>query len=155
MLRRSNSLREAAANRAVKLTGRHYVPSRNAASPSGPQLTFIVRLGCGENQLAFHVSRRWGGDIDEPTVAEMREVLSELDAEDEEHPSVALIHESGWCLAAYGTLLVWEHLEGTGDPRHMNNASRDRVLELWLKLSRGEIAEVESEHWLPGYYDRN
>jgi hypothetical protein len=35
----------------------------------------------------------------------------------------------------------------------MNNVSRDRVLELWLKLAAGRLDEIESEPWLPGYYD--
>jgi hypothetical protein len=88
-----------------------------------------------------------------PSVERMREVLAELDAEDEEHGSVSLTHESEWCLGAYpGGLLVWENLEGD-EPRHMNNVSRERMLELWIKLSRGELADIEREPWRPGYED--
>jgi hypothetical protein len=88
-----------------------------------------------------------------PSVERMREVLAELDAEDEEHGSVSLTHESEWCLGAYpGGLLVWENLEG-GEPRHMNGVSRERMLELWIKLARGELAEIEREPWRPGYED--
>ena len=103
--------------------------------------------------MAFHVSTRWGGDELEPSILRMREILAELDAEDIEHTSVSLTHESEWCLGAYpGGLVVWENLE-EGEPRHMNHASREQVLNLWLKLAHGRIEEIESEPWLPGYED--
>jgi hypothetical protein len=100
--------------------------------------------------MAFHLTTRWGADEDKPTLARMWEVLAQLDVEDEEHQSVSLTHASAWCLGAYpGGLLVWENLE-VGAPRHMNGVARDRVLDLWLKLSQGRIAEIESQPWLPG-----
>ena len=104
--------------------------------------------------MSYILSTRWGGDEREPTLARMREVLSELDAEDIEHPEVSLTHESEWSLGAYPVgLLTWENVEADDEPRHMNNVTRDRVLELWAKLAEGRIAEVESEPWLPGYED--
>ena len=104
--------------------------------------------------MAFHLTTRWGPDEREPTVERMREVLAQLNVEDVEHQSVSLTHESEWCLGAYsGGLLVWENL-AAGEPRHMNNVPLARVLELWLKLSQGRLAEIEAEPWLPGYEDR-
>jgi hypothetical protein len=101
--------------------------------------------------MSFHVNRRWGESDDNPSVQQMREALAELDVEDIEHPDVALIHESAWCLGAYPSgLLIWENLE-SGEPRHMRGVSRERVLELWQKLSRGELAAIEAEPWKPGY----
>ena len=103
--------------------------------------------------MAFHLTTRWGGDEREPTIDRMREVLAQLDVEDDEHPDVALTHESEWCLGAFPSgLLVWENLE-SGEPRHMNAVSRERVLELWLKLSEGHVSDVDCEPWLPGYHD--
>ena len=97
------------------------------------------------------MNRRWGDSDDEPTVEKMREALAELDVEDIEHPDVALIHESGWCLGAYPNgLLIWEHLE-KGEPRHMRNISRERVLDLWQLLARGELTAIEAEPWKAGY----
>jgi len=32
----------------------------------------------------------------------------------------------------------------------MKGVSRQKVLELWLKLAAGNIAVVEAEPWLPG-----
>jgi hypothetical protein len=84
----------------------------------------------------------------------MREALRQLEAADPEHPSMSVTHESEWCLGAYpGGLLIWENLEADDPPRHMNRVPSDRVLELWVKLSRGRLAEVEAEPWLPGYED--
>jgi hypothetical protein len=104
--------------------------------------------------MTFHVTTRWGEDEREPTVGRMREILAQLDAEDIEHPEVSLTHESEWCLGAYpGGLLVWENLE-SGGPRHMNGVSRERALELWLKLAGGRLDEIEAEPWLPGYEDQ-
>jgi hypothetical protein len=101
--------------------------------------------------MSYHVNRRWGDSDDDPTIEKMREALAELDEEDIEHPDVALIHESGWCLGAYPSgLLIWEHLEGSG-PRHMRGISRERVLELWQMLARGEFAAIDAEPWKPGY----
>lgn len=101
--------------------------------------------------MAFHVTTRWGSDERDVPVERMREVLAQLDADDPEHPEVSLTHESEWSLGAYpGGLLIWEHLED-GNPRHMRGVTRDRVLELWIKLAEGRIQEVNGELWSPGY----
>jgi hypothetical protein len=47
---------------------------------------------------------------------------------------------------------VWENVEAEeGAIRHMMSVPREKVLDLWLKLAQGDIAEVEAEPWLPGY----
>ncbi|WP_435021896.1 hypothetical protein TA3x_002617 [Tundrisphaera sp. TA3] len=110
-------------------------------------------LSCMEPRpLGFFARTRWGGDEREPSVERLQEILSQLDAEDDEHTSVSLSHESEWYLAAYPSgLLVWENAEAGDNPRHMNDVTRARVLELWIKLSRGSLHEIELEPWLPGY----
>ena len=102
--------------------------------------------------MSYFVNTRWGGGQDSPPESRMREIVAELDVkEDDEHPDVSLVHESEWALSAFaGGLLVWENLE-QGEPRHMRDVARERVIELWLKLSRGEIEEVNKEPWQPGY----
>ena len=103
--------------------------------------------------MVYHITSRWGGDESDVPTSRMREVLDELDADDAEHQPVSLTHNSEWCLGAYpGGLLVWENLED-GDPRHMNDVQRERVLELWIQLSKGDLAAIELEPWLPGYED--
>lgn len=102
--------------------------------------------------ISYHVNRRWGGSDDEPSLDQMREALAELDVEDIEHPDVSLIHESDWCLGAYPSgLLIWENLSSDCEPQHMSGVSRERVLELWQCLARGEVDSVGCESWMPGY----
>jgi hypothetical protein len=101
--------------------------------------------------VAYHTYDRWGNCESNTSVENMRALLEQLDLEDEEHTNVSLTHESEWCLGAYeGGLLVWENLE-SGEPRHMYPIERERVLELWLALSEGQLETVEKEAWLPGY----
>ena len=93
----------------------------------------------------------------------LREILQELDIETEdfEHPDVSLKHETEWCLSAFlSGLLIWENVGDASedaDPipedelvRHMKGVSRQKVLELWLKLAADDIAAVDAEPWLPG-----
>jgi hypothetical protein len=82
----------------------------------------------------------------------MLEVLAELDADDPEHPDVAVEHETGWALSAFSSgLVVFENVEVDDDPRHMFGLSRADVVELWKLLASGAFAELESRPWLPGY----
>ena len=89
--------------------------------------------------------------------------MARASAEDFEHPDVSLKHEMEWCLSAFlSGLLISENVGGVpenDDPdpeakpkpaRHMKGVSRQKVLELWLKLAPGNIAAVEAEPWLPG-----
>jgi hypothetical protein len=100
----------------------------------------------------FHIYTRWGAAVSQPSVEQMRAALAELDAEDVEQPDTSLEHESGWGLSAFGSgALVWENVESDELPRHMKGLTRERVLELWLKLAAGKIAEIDEEPWLPGY----
>jgi len=100
--------------------------------------------------MAYHIYRRWGECVDEPTLEQMREALADLDALDDEHPVAWLSHESGWTLSAYSSgLLIWENLDA-GGPMHMKDIPRDRVLELWERLSRGDVDAIGHEPWITG-----
>ena len=113
--------------------------------------------------MGFVARGRWGGGERNPPVERLREILQELDIETEdfEHPDVSLKHETEWCLSAFlSGLLIWENVGGApadddsdlrGEPaRHMKGVSRQKVLELWLRLAAGDIAAVDAEPWLPG-----
>jgi hypothetical protein len=101
--------------------------------------------------MSFEACGRWGDSKTDAPVEYLRELLATLDIKDDEHGDVSLIHETGWCLAAYPDgILTWENLDA-GEPRHMIDVSREAVLALWLKLAAGEIAAVDAEPWLPGY----
>ncbi len=103
--------------------------------------------------MAYRVTTRWGGDEPNAPIRRMREILGQLVEDDVEHCEVSLTHESEWSLGAHpGGLLGWENLEDD-TPRHMNKVSHERMLELWIQLSEGNIDVIESEPWLPGYQD--
>jgi len=103
--------------------------------------------------MTYSTHNRWGAMETNPPIERLRELLQSLDIDDDEHPDVALKHETEWCLSAFPTgLLVWENVEDRDSkPRHMKGVPREKVLGLWLNLSRGDIAAVEAELWLPGY----
>jgi hypothetical protein len=113
--------------------------------------------------MGFSARGRWSSSESNPPIGRLREILRELDIEtgDFEHPDVSLKHETEWCLSAFHSgRLIWENV-GDGDEddadkikpaRHMKGMSRQKVLELWLKLAAGNIAMVEAEPWLPGLH---
>jgi hypothetical protein len=102
--------------------------------------------------VRFSVTDRLGGSDPDPPVERVREVLAELDHHDRFHPSAWLRHESGWLLEAHadGTLVWWCDDEPGCPFTHMRSVPRGRVLELWLQLARGEVAEIAGLAWLPG-----
>jgi len=59
-------------------------------------------------------------------------------------------HDTGWTLSVFESgLVIWDNLD-CGEPRHQVGISRQKALELWLKLLRGEIEAIEQEPWRPG-----
>lgn len=78
-------------------------------------------------------------------------LLDELQTADAEHGDVALTHESEWCISVSRSgYVTFENLE-QGEPRHMRGVSRDKILDLWARLARGDIESLETEAWIPGY----
>jgi hypothetical protein len=102
--------------------------------------------------MTYHVNPRYTDSEEMPSVDRMREVLAELDGEDDdEHPSVSLTHDSDWSMSAFPDgLVIWENAEADV-ARHMLHVSRAKVLELWIKLSEGQTEVIESEPWIAGY----
>jgi hypothetical protein len=80
-------------------------------------------------------------------------VLAELDDPlDDEHPDVAIEHESGWALSAFQSgLLVWGNVEDDCEPRHMRDVPRAQVREYFRCVAAGDLAFVEAAPWLAGY----
>ena len=63
--------------------------------------------------------------------------------------------DTGWSMSAHRDgRVVFEHLGGNGTARHMIPVSKERVLELWLRLVSGRIDDLLSEPWKPGYIER-
>lgn len=110
--------------------------------------------------MAYRVTGRWGGTEWMASEARMRELLAELDRNDPEHPDAWLSHENGWCLSVFQSgLVIWEYVEEAGEeriePRHQVGVSREKALDLWLKLSMGEFDAIEREPWRPGYSEKD
>lgn len=101
--------------------------------------------------MSYSLNTHWGSSESMPSIGRMREVLAELDVDDDEHPDASLTHESDWTLSAFPDgLVIWENAE-VDVARHMLHVSRVKALELWTKLSQGQIEVIEQEPWLPGY----
>lgn len=102
--------------------------------------------------MAFMAMHRMGNMDRNPPLDAFSQLLAELDPDDTEHCDVALIHESGWCISVdVCRTISWENIEGGPAPRHMVNVPEARILELWTKLAKGDLASIESEPWNPGY----
>ncbi|GAA2514339.1 hypothetical protein [Streptomyces longisporus] len=99
--------------------------------------------------MSYFMNNIMGESIDEPDEAMIREVLTELQDTDNEHFDVSLVHESGWSLSIYpDKALVWENVNDDGTrPRELTLDSWESVIDVVLKLSRGEISAVRSLNW--------
>lgn len=102
--------------------------------------------------MSFTITHRMGDMESDPPLDRLRALIGELDADDPEHPDVAVSHESGWTLSAYSDgLVVWENVEEGDDPRHLRGVARERLLDLFTAVAQGDLDAVEKEAWLPGY----
>ncbi len=99
----------------------------------------------------FHATDRFGNSIDRPSLGDLRRLLASLDEADDEHPDVALTHESEWSLGVRRSgVVVFENLESDDPPMHQV-LTRDEALDLWVLLSHGRIDELLALPWRPGY----
>ncbi len=102
--------------------------------------------------MAFHITHRHGAMESSPPLSKLPELYAELLVQDQEHPDVSVTHESEWCLSAYPSgLLIWENVEDGNHPRHMKGVPKEKVIELWSKLAKGELKAIDEEPWLEGY----
>lgn len=103
--------------------------------------------------MSFHLTHRHGGMTSGSSSSDFAALLSELEgpADDAEHHSVAVTHESEWSISvSRGGRVILENLE-TGGERHMDDVPESKLLALWQCLAAGDIAAIEREPWLPGY----
>lgn len=101
--------------------------------------------------MAFHITHSSGSTESCPPLSVLPDLLAELKKADAEHGDVSLTHESEWCISvSRNGRVTFENLEH-GDPRHLQHASREQVLDLWSRLARGDIESLESEAWISGY----
>lgn len=100
----------------------------------------------------FGVLHTDGSGTNSPPLESLGSLYDELLSADREHGDVAVINDdSGWSMSAHRDgRVVFEHL-GNGGERHMIPVSRERVLQLWLRLIAGELDSLLSEPWKLGY----
>jgi hypothetical protein len=115
--------------------------------------TMMMPQVSGEVPMSAVVTNRQGAMISDPSPDVIASVLAELDGpQDDEHPDVALSHESGWTLSAFPSgLVIFENVEGDDAPRHLAGMSRKTVHELWSALMAEDFAALEQQPWRPGH----
>jgi hypothetical protein len=102
--------------------------------------------------MACHLTKRFGGGVSNPSVADLQSALEELEVEDPEHPDCWLEDEHGWCLSAFGNgLLILVPRAFVRLHVLMRGVSRAKVLELWELLKTGKLTEIREHGWQLGY----
>ena len=101
----------------------------------------------------FGVTHMDASGEDDPPLDSLPALFDELALSGIVDGNVAVIHDdTGWCMSAHRDgRLVFEHLGGKGDPRHMIPVPKKRVIELWKRLIDGDIDGLLAEPWRPGY----
>jgi len=102
----------------------------------------------------FGIIHTDGSSENDPPLSSLPTLFDELLTADREHGDVAVIHdESAWSLSAHRDgRIVFERLGTKGESaRHMIPVPKERVLELWSRLIRGDIQALLSEPWVSGY----
>jgi hypothetical protein len=103
--------------------------------------------------MSYSITHRYGNMDPEPPITVLPSLLAELRErpEDTEHGSVALTHESEWCMSvSYGGHVIFENLESGGE-RHLAGVSDAQILLMWEDLAAGRIAKLQELPWVPGY----
>jgi hypothetical protein len=90
-----------------------------------------------------------GVSVDAPGETQIRAIVASLNNADEEHADISLVHESGWSLSIYpDRTLMWENVENPDTaPRETSLDTWDEVINALFKLSRGDIAALDSLDW--------
>ena len=104
----------------------------------------------------FGIIHSDGSGEDNPPVESLSGLFDELLTADREHGDVTVVNDdSGWCMSAHRDgRLVFEKLGSGGTAaKHMMPVSKERVLELWGRLIKGEIDILLGEPWKPGYLE--
>jgi hypothetical protein len=105
--------------------------------------------------VRYWVESRWNGSVKEPTPERMRELLDELDVEDDEHPDTWMESESGWMLTVYQDATVVLSSPDYQEHSHMRRVSRGRALQMWILLSSGRVDELRALAWETGRPQRD
>jgi hypothetical protein len=99
----------------------------------------------------FRVRHWWGKQEKTWPIDKLGEIVDELAQADNEHVDVDLTHESEWAIGYHrNKTAIFENVE-EGEPRHMKNVDKAKLLELWGHLAKGDLAWLEKQPWEKGY----
>lgn len=102
--------------------------------------------------MAFSMTHIDGSMGQPADVSGFLALLDELAGATAEHGDIVVGHESGWTLTVLARgRVVWENVEEGDAPRHIDELSRDEVLELMAQVASGDVDAVEAHRWAPGY----
>jgi hypothetical protein len=102
----------------------------------------------------FNLMHHDGHMTSDAELAALPALLAELELADDEHPDVAVNHESEWSLStSRGGYVCFENLEAedTSTARHMAGVDSPTVLRLMELVALGRFEELETFPWQPGY----
>lgn len=99
--------------------------------------------------MPCYVANALGDSEEEPSHARMLEFLESIDPLDLEHGAAWLTDNTENSLEFNGDgTLVFSRQDGV--PRHIAGVSKQRALELWVLLARGDLDDLEKQPWQPG-----
>ena len=90
---------------------------------------------------------------DDPPIESLPALYDELFTSGIVDGYVSVINDdTGWAISAYRDgRVVFGHLGGQGEDRHMIPVPKEGVLDLWKRLIAGDIEGLLSEPWRTGY----
>jgi hypothetical protein len=103
----------------------------------------------------YHLTKRWGEAITNPTIDDLSSALNQLNQSDPEHPDCWVSDALGWTISvSENGKVIFENLETGEGPWHMRDVSREESRDLWLLLISDDLSSIRSKPWTPGYGNR-
>jgi len=100
--------------------------------------------------MAFSITHRNGAMQADPPIEAIEALLEELDGIDDEHPDVAISHDSGWTLSAFASgRLIYENVEDLDQLPRQILIDRRVARDLFRVLAEGDLNRLEGEAWQP------
>lgn len=98
-----------------------------------------------------HLTNRWGESFANPTEAQLKEALEDLNEPDEDAPDAWLSDDDGWTVSVFENGdVVLQNVETTQGPWHRLATSRVTALSFWQLLAAGDIDGLKERIKLPG-----
>jgi hypothetical protein len=95
--------------------------------------------------MSFNIMHRDGRMDANPGGDWLGALLAELEMVDDEHPDIAVSHESEWTLSAFPSgLVVWENVESDPPDEVRVILTRSDLCAAMEALSRGDLGGVRS-----------